>query len=91
MPDLETDTHADARGGLEPLLRNGIGVDFLPELNVHAFRYEAGRHTLALGRGAYVIAGVIAADQPLSRTPGRARRVDRADTLDWLYDDPDAD
>ncbi|WP_246186934.1 hypothetical protein [Microlunatus speluncae] len=89
LPDLETDTHADARGGLEPVLRNGIGVDFLPKINVHAFRYEAGRHTLALGRGAYVVAGVVAADQPL--TPRLVVHDDTMpDTLDWLYEDPPA-
>ena len=86
VPDLETDTHADARGGLEPLLRNGIGVDFLPTVNVHALRYEPGRHLLAPGPGAYLIAGVIAADQrprPRDVVPDDAA----PDTMDWLYED----
>lgn len=88
LPNLETDTHADARGGLEPLLRNGIGVDFLPKINVHALRYEAGRHTLALGRGAYVVAGVVAADQEL--TPRQVEHNESTtDSLDWLYENPE--
>lgn len=89
VPNLETDTHADARGGLEPVLRNGIRVDFLPPINVHASRYEAGRHTLSLGRGAYVVAGVVAACQPLP--PRQVVHAETtADTMDWLYEDPEA-
>ncbi|GAB3426677.1 beta-N-acetylhexosaminidase family protein [Flindersiella endophytica] len=88
VPDLETDTHADARGGLEPVLRNAIGVDFLPPVDIHAFRYEAGHHTLTLGRGAYVLAGVVAANQLLPpRVVVHAETT--ADTLDWLYEDPE--
>ena len=86
VPDLETDTHADARGGLDPLLRNGIGVDFLPTVNVHALRYEPGRHLLAPGPGAYLIAGVIAADQ--QPQPREVAPDDSApDAMDWLYED----
>jgi len=84
VPSLEENTHADDRGGLTPLLTQAMKVFFQPHVNVHAFRYEAGRHRLVLGRGAYLVVGVIAADQPL-----RARDVEgdgKIQTLDWLYE-----
>lgn len=87
VPDLEVDTHADARGGLEPVLRSAAAVDFLPPVNVHAFAFEAGEHTLALGTGAYVVLGAVRAGQEFT---GRTAlgESDDALTLDWLYESP---
>ncbi|MDF2561298.1 MAG: hypothetical protein K0R99_2744 [Microbacterium sp.] len=87
VPDLEVDTHADARGGLEPVLRAAAAVDFLPSVNVHAFAFEAGEHTLALGTGAYVVLGAV---RPGQEFTGRTALGDSDDalTLDWLYESP---
>ncbi|MGW4792435.1 hypothetical protein ACWEPC_08495 [Nonomuraea sp. NPDC004297] len=82
VPNLEVDTHADDRGGLEPVLREGVIVDLHPPIDVHAFRYEAGRHTLALGRGAYLLVGVVSVTQQFT-----GRTDDELDSLDWLYED----
>jgi hypothetical protein len=60
VPDLETAAHADERGGIEPILRNAAQIEGSPPLNVHAFRYEAGRHKLELiGKGSFVVLGVV--------------------------------
>ncbi|SEE95177.1 hypothetical protein [Ruania alba] len=90
VPDLEVDTHADARGGLEPVLRSAVAVDFLPVVNVHSFSYEAGVHTLAMGAGAYAILGVTVADQVFT---GRnvLGEADPYASLDWLYEGTDVD
>ncbi len=85
VPDLEVDTHADARGGLEPVLRSAVAVDFLPDVNVHAFAYEPGEHTIALGTGAYVVLGVVPAGQEFSGRTVLGEADDRA-SLDWLYE-----
>lgn len=84
-PNLEEDTHADDQGGYAPVLRKGLRLYAYPSVNVHAYRFEAGRHSLDFGRGAYLILGVIADDQP---TPARdvEHRNDGIDTLDWLYE-----
>ncbi|MEV5072505.1 hypothetical protein MRBLMI12_004166 [Microbacterium sp. LMI12-1-1.1] len=87
VPDLEVDTHADARGGLEPVLRAAAAVDFLPSVNVHAFAFEAGEHVLAPGAGAYVVLGVVRAGEQFT---GRTvlGESDDALSLDWLYESP---
>lgn len=84
-PSLEENTHADDRGGYEPVLRKGLRLYAYPSVNVHVFRFEAGRHALDLGKGAYTILGVIAADQS---TPSRniEHKMDGVNTLDWLYE-----
>ena len=39
-------SHADERGGVDPVLRNAAAIDECPNVNVHAFRYQPGRHKL---------------------------------------------
>lgn len=84
VPNLEENTHADDRGGLSPVIKNALKVYFYPSVNVHAFQYEAGRHTLLLGQGSYLIVGMIKADQDI-----RVRDLNGSssiDTLDWLFE-----
>lgn len=84
VPDLEVNTHADDRGGLAPVLKNALQIFFYPSVNIHAFLYEAGRHSLVLGQGAYMIAGVIDADQLL--TERDLANVNPLESMDWLYE-----
>jgi hypothetical protein len=84
-PSLEENTHADDIGGYETILRKGLRLYAYPSVNMHAFHYEAGRHTLDFGRGAYLILGVVPADQVM-RSRDVEHKNDGVDTLDWLYE-----
>jgi hypothetical protein len=60
VPNLDFASHADERGGVDPVLRNAVAIDECPNVNVHAFRYEPGRHKLELiGKGSFVVLGVV--------------------------------
>ncbi len=60
VPNLDFASQADERGGVDVLLRNAATIDECPPVNVHAFRYEPGRHKLELiGKGSFVILGVV--------------------------------
>jgi hypothetical protein len=60
VPNLDFASHADERGGVDPVLRNAAAIDECPNVNVHAFRYEPGRHKLELiGKGSFVVLGVV--------------------------------
>ncbi|MCP4451618.1 MAG: hypothetical protein GY809_09170, partial [Planctomycetes bacterium] len=64
VPMLEHVAHANERGGVDVVLEDVADIGDaklnLPRVNVHAFRYEAGRHRLEMiGEGSYVILGVI--------------------------------
>jgi hypothetical protein len=70
VPNLEHVAHADDRGGHETKLFGAAVIQnskalteaALPRVNIHAFRYEAGRNKIEMiGKGAYVILGVIPA------------------------------
>ena len=59
-PELETDATAGERGGVEALIVGALEIDGLPPVNVHAFDYPAGRHTLDVrGTGAYLVLGFV--------------------------------
>lgn len=86
VPDLETDTHADERGGLACVFGEAVKVDNSPVVNVHAFRYERGVQEIFMDNGAYAILGAVPAGVKLnSRQAGLAG--DTLDMLDWMFEE----
>ncbi len=84
VPDLETNTHADDRGGLAVVFGDALKVDLCPSVNVHAFQYEKGKHRIYLGVGVFMFVGVVPANVKLNpRNAGLAG--DMLDTLEWMY------
>jgi hypothetical protein len=68
VPELETAAHADERGGIETVLEGAARISGCPAVDVHAFRYEAGRHKLELiGQGSFVVLGVVPETQKLEK------------------------
>ena len=62
VPALEHVAHANDRGGIDPILEDVADIEELPKVNIHGFRYEAGKNTLEMiGTGSYVILGIIPA------------------------------
>ncbi|HEU5125532.1 MAG TPA: hypothetical protein VFW05_15875 [Verrucomicrobiae bacterium] len=60
VPNLDVASQADERGGVDVLLRDAARIEECPSVNVHAFRYEPGRHRLELiGKGSFVVLGVV--------------------------------
>ena len=60
VPNSDFAAQADERGGLEPVIRNAAVIDSSPGVNVHAFRFDAGRQKLELiGKGSFVVLGVV--------------------------------
>ena len=84
VPDLETNTHADDRGGLAVVYGSAIYAEGCPLINVHAFRYEKGTHEIYMGTGGYTIVGIVPIDAPIKvRNAGLSDNS--LDKLDWLY------
>jgi hypothetical protein len=73
VPNLDFAAQADERGGLEPVIRNAADIDQCPSVNVHAFRYDAGRQRLELiGQGSFVILGVVPQSVKLGKRDAKA-------------------
>ena len=60
VPQLETAAQADERGGVDTVIAHAAAVASSPSVDIHAFRYDAGRQQLELiGKGSFVIFGVV--------------------------------
>jgi hypothetical protein len=60
VPNLDFAAQADERGGIEPVIRNAVDIEQCPNVNIHAFRFDAGRQKLELiGKGSFVVLGVV--------------------------------
>ena len=60
VPKLEFAAQADERGGVDTVLENAATISSSPNVNLHAFRFDAGKQKLELiGKGSFVILGVV--------------------------------
>ena len=67
VPQLEFAAQADERGGVDTVIENAVTISDCPAVDVHAFRFEAGRQKLELiGKGSFVILGVVPQSVPLT-------------------------
>jgi hypothetical protein len=60
VPRLEVAAQADERGGVDSIIENAATISGCPGLDIHAFRFDAGRQKLELlGKGSFVVLGVV--------------------------------
>lgn len=74
-PRLEVAAQADERGGVDTVVENAAAISGCPNVNVHAFQFDAGRQKLELiGQGSFVILGVVPQSVQLDK-PGAGAGV----------------
>ena len=85
-PSLETDTHADDRGGYAPKIIHAAKCRGMKAINIHAFSYGAGEVEISFPTGAFTVAGVIPDSVQLAP---RDAGLDTESllSLDWLYEE----
>ncbi len=80
-PKLETDASANEYGQAEPLLTNAIHLDKMPLANIHAYHFDAGKHTLLLPKGYTLVLGFTSTE--LKARNAALEGTDEA--MDWLF------
>ena len=80
-PKLEIDASANDYGQAEPILTNAVRISGMPLANVHAYSFQAGKHTLMLPKGYLQVLGFTDADMK-ARNAGLAGDEE---TMDWLF------
>ncbi|KAA3157220.1 hypothetical protein F2A23_16040, partial [Akkermansia sp. BIOML-A63] len=80
-PKLETDASANDYGQAEPKLTNAVRIAGMPLANVHAYHFEAGKHTLLLPKGYTMVLGFTDAQV----TPRNAGLAGAEETMDWMF------
>lgn len=83
-PQLETNAHADDRGGVAVRLKDALTLRGGLKVNVHALEYEQGTCEIYLGTGAFLLLGVVPKDTKLVSKSAKSQH-DSLDRLDWLY------
>ncbi len=82
---LEFNAHADDHGELAVLLQRAIKIDGCPPVDIHAFAFPRGRHSIYLGKGAFMVAGVVPAGQKLTPRDVGGEGLDWR-MLDWMFE-----
>lgn len=80
-PRLENDASANDYGQAEPVLTNAIHLTDMPLANVHAYRFDAGTHTLLLPKGWLLVLGFT--DTTIATRNASLEGND--ETMDWLF------
>ncbi|RYD73001.1 MAG: hypothetical protein EOP53_20905 [Sphingobacteriales bacterium] len=83
-PQLEIDASANNYGQSEIKISNALVVNGFAPVNVHAYSFAAGTHTLTLGKGACLVLGFIDDKQELRIF--NAGLDGRGKDIDWLFE-----
>ena len=83
-PQLETDASANNYGQSEIKISNALVPYGFPPVNVHAYAFPAGTHTLNLGKGVCLVLGFINDKQELRIF--NAGLDGRGKDIDWLFE-----
>jgi hypothetical protein len=83
-PQLETDASANDYGQAEPRIANALVIAGLPSVNIHAWTFPPGSHTLTLGRGMCLVLGFVKVEKRKSYDAGLNEPGKK--NLDWLFE-----
>ncbi|MBD2754141.1 hypothetical protein IC230_14630 [Spirosoma sp. BT704] len=83
-PELETDASANDYGQSEIKISNAVLVDGLPPINVHAYSFKPGQHTLNLGKGVCLLLGFMDGNQEIPIFD--AGLAGNKKNIDWLFE-----
>jgi hypothetical protein len=86
VPTLEIDASANDYGQADSKIANALTIAGLPPVNVHAYSFKAGTHTLNLARGACLLLGFIDAEQPLRTYNAGLGSAEQTKEIDWLFE-----
>lgn len=83
-PKLETDASANDYKQAEPQLTAAMRIGEMPLANVHAYQFEAGKHTLLLPKGFALVLGFVETAS-LPEQPRNAGLAGTDEAMDWLF------
>lgn len=83
-PQLETDASANNYGQSEIKISNALVLNGYAPVNIHAYSFAAGTHTLNLGKGECLVLGFIDDKQELRIF--NAGLDGRGKDIDWLFE-----
>lgn len=84
-PTLETNALANDYGQGDVKLANVIEIPGRGTVNVHTYTFDAGKHTLSLGKGALMVLGFTSVDQKIAPRNVGLGAHDPSSQIDWIF------
>lgn len=81
VPKLEIDATGNEYGQAEPILTNAVSLLQMPPVNIHAYHFSTGHHTINLPKGIIMIAGFTSDDIK----PRDVGLQGAGNEVDWLF------
>ena len=81
VPKLEIDATGNEYGQAEPILTNAVSLLQMPPVNIHAYHFPTGHHTINLPKGIIMIIGFTESDIK----PRDVGLQGAGDEIDWLF------
>jgi len=75
------DATGNEYGQAEPVITNAVNMTGMPKVNIHAYHFGAGQHTIHLPKGIIMVAG-FTSDELHPRDAGLQGA---GDEVDWLF------
>lgn len=76
VPQLEFAAQADERGGVDAVIENAVAIFDCPNVDIHAFRFDAGRQKFEpIGKGSFIILGVVPQSAQLNRRDAHRGKI----------------
>ncbi len=83
-PQLETDASANNYGQSEVKISNALLAGNWPTVNIHTYSFDAGTHTLSLGKGICLVLGFVDGAQEIKIFD--AGLAGKQKNIDWLFE-----
>ncbi len=81
VPKLETEATGNEYGQAEPVLTNAVVIKQMPPVNIHAYHFPPGRHSIRLPKGIIMVAGFTSDEIK----PRDVSLLGSSDEVDWLF------
>ncbi len=85
-PQLETNATANEFGQAEIKVANAVLIEGMPAINIHAYSFGAGTHTLRLAKGMCIIAGFADGSVPVPVFDAGLSAKSKPKEVDWLFE-----
>jgi hypothetical protein len=84
-PELETNAGANDHGEAETKIANAMVITGMPSVNIHTYSFKPGKNSLVLAKGACLILGFVAEDEPLKTYDAGLNDLNTKN-IDWLFE-----
>ncbi|MFC0775253.1 alpha-d-galacturonidase [Terrimonas alba] len=85
-PELETNASANDYGQAEVKIANALVIKGMPPVNIHSYRFDAGKNELKLGKGVCLVMGFVDGNTEIKPYDAALTENGIKKEIDWLFE-----